>query len=212
LDLEARIAQFEGDPERALVLRRARSFKASWVELGESLYSVLKNESYSTWGYDSFEAYCQKELHLRKETAFKLTGSYTFLQTRAPKVLRRDGTAAPIPSLASVEFWKRADERAQEEDTPKEALVELERAVVEEAQPASALKRRYKEVFFPLGKDEKHERARREVVSAARRLSQLLSETRIVPKRLSDDCIETIEEILGELAPAKEAEEAEEAA
>src|SRR5262249_58156726 len=107
----------------------------------------MREDSWKRWGYDSFDAYCTKELHLRRETAHKLIGSYGFLKTKAPSVLRRDGLSAPIPSLASVEFLKRAEEKS--EDAPEEAGAELRRAGVEEAQPASPLKRRSKEVFFP---------------------------------------------------------------
>src|SRR5262249_12628010 len=154
-----------------------------WIELGEALTHVMRQESWKRWGFDSFDEYCTKELHVRRETAHKLVGSYGFLKSRAPSVLRRDGMEAPIPSLASVEFWKRAEEA----DGPEEAVAELRGAVVDEAQPAAALKRRYKEVFFPLEDAEKASRERQAVLAAARRLVQLLSETQVVPRRLAED-------------------------
>jgi len=197
-DLDARIHQFKDDTERVDILRRARSFKASWVELGEALTHVMREDSWKRWGYDSFDAYCTRELHLRRETAHKLVGSYGFLKTRAPSVLRRDGLSAPIPSLASVEFWKRAEEKA--DDAPEAAVAELRRAVVEEAQPASALKRRYKEVFFPLEDEQKETRGRQAVVSAARRLIAVMTETRVVPKRLAEDLEEQIGRLIEELS------------
>ena len=204
-DLEARIHQFKDDTERVDILRRARSFKASWVELGEALTHVMREDSWKRWGYESFDEYCSKELHLRRETAHKLIGSYGFLKTKAPSVLRRDGLSAPIPSLASVEFWKRAEERAEETEAPEETVAELRRAVVEEAQPASQLKRRYKEVFFPLEDEQKETRGRQAVLSAARRLIQVMGETRVVPKRLAEDIEEQVGRLIEELAEAKAA-------
>ena len=204
-DLEARIHQFKDDTERVEILRRARSFKASWVELGEALTRVMREESWKGWGYDSFDVYCTKELHLRRETAHKLVGSYGFLKTRAPSVLRRDGLEAPIPSLASVEFWKRAEERAEESEAPEAAVAELRRAVVEEAQPASQLKRRYKEVFFPLEDGEKETRGRQAVLAAARRLVQVIGETRVVPRRLAEDIEEQVGRLIQELGAEKAA-------
>jgi hypothetical protein len=203
-DLESRIAEFKDDPERVEILRRARSFKSSWVELGESLTRVLRADSWKAWGYDSFEAYCTKELHLRRETAHKLVGTYGFLKTRAPQVLRRDGLAAPIPSLASVEFWKRAEERAEEADAPEASVAELRRAVVDEAQPATELKRRYKEVFFPLEDGQKQARGRQAVLQAARRLIQLVGETRVVPPRMAEDLEEQVGRLI-ELLTDREA-------
>src|ERR1700677_4223653 len=79
------------DPERAEALRRARTFKASWIELGEVLIRVKRSGHWKTWGYESFEAYAQAELFLRPQTVEKLKGSYAFLQRRAPSVLSRDG-------------------------------------------------------------------------------------------------------------------------
>ena len=204
-DLEARIHQFKDDTERVDILRRARSFKASWVELGEALTHALREDSWKRWGYESFDDYCSKELHLRRETAHKLIGSYGFLKTKAPSVLRRDGLAAPIPSLASVEFWKRAEERAEESEAPEAAVAELRRAVVEEAQPASQLKRRYKEVFFPLEEGEKDARGKQAVLAAARRLVQVMGETRVVPKRLAEDIEEQVGRLIEELGEAKAA-------
>ena len=74
----------QNDPERAEVLARARRFKASWIELAESLSDVRRSGRWRDWGYDSFEAYAKGELHIRQETADKLTGSYGFLKRRAP--------------------------------------------------------------------------------------------------------------------------------
>src|SRR5580692_2951018 len=94
------------DPERAELLRRARRFKASWVELGEALTAIKRSGGFRDWGYDSFEAYAKNELHLRQETADKLTGSFAFLQKRAPAVLARDPLRDPIPSYQAVDFLR----------------------------------------------------------------------------------------------------------
>jgi hypothetical protein len=197
-DLDARIAAFQGDGERVDVLQRARRFKASWIELGESLSHVMKEERWKRWGYSSFEDYCTKELHLKRETAYKLTGSYTFLKARAPEVLRRDGLRAPIPPLESVSFWQRAEEEA--EDAPPEQLRELRRAVVDEGAPAAALKRRYKEVFFPTGDEDKDQRDRSSVLSAAQRLLTLLAESKAVPTTLAADVEEQLGRLIQELS------------
>jgi hypothetical protein len=207
IDLDSRIAEFQGDPARVEVLRRARSFKASWLELGEALSRVLRENAWKRWGFKSFEEYCGKELHLRGDTPQKLTGSYAFLSARAPQVVRRDGVAAAIPALESVEFWRRAEQQVEQQpDRPtaeaRAALGELRKAVVEEAAPPGQLRRKYQEVFFPTDDDDRAAHERQTVLAAARRLAQLLADTKVVPRRLGED----VEEQLGRLVQALSAE------
>jgi hypothetical protein len=198
-EMEARVTACAGDGERVEVLQRARRFKASWVELGEALADVLKRERWRRWGFPDFDSYCRKELHLRPETAHKLTGSFAFLQARAPEVLRRDGMAAPIPPLEAVNFWRRAEEEA--DSPPREQLAELRRAVVDEGAPAGAIRRRYREVFFPTGDEERSSRDKGAVLAAAQKLIELLAETRVVEKRLAADVEEQLGRLVQELAP-----------
>ena len=101
------------------MLARARRFKNSWIELAEALTETRKNGAWKRWGYESFEDYAKKELHLRQETVDKLTGSFVFLQKRAPEVLRRDGLTASIPSYQSVDFLRRAE---SQEDPPRDVV------------------------------------------------------------------------------------------
>jgi hypothetical protein len=205
-DITARMAEFGNDAERVDVLRKARRFKTSWVELAETLSRVLTNQRWKYWGYATFEDYCRKELHLRRETAYKLTGSYAFLKKRAPDALERDGAAEPLPPLDSVEFLRKASERAAEPsaEVPEESLRELERAVVEQGAPVATLRRKYKEVFFPTGDDEREVREKQQVLAAAKRLAQALAETKAVPRALAED----VEEQLGRLVQVLSAEAA----
>jgi hypothetical protein len=182
------------DSERAEVLRRARLFKASWIELGEALTAVKRHGRWKAWGYDSFEAYARAELHLRQETAEKLTGSYTFLQRRAPAVLQRDSLSERIPSYQAVDFLRRAE---ASEVAPREAVQEIRRKVLEEAAPAAAVSREYRDVVFPI--DDKQRRARdlAGVKNVAKRLRELLGETRAVPRELASRVAAELDRLLG---------------
>src|SRR3954467_9116757 len=102
VELERAEQKHEGDVRRAELIRCARRFKASWVELAEALTEVRRRSEWKRWGHASFEAYAKSELHLRGDTVEKLTGSFAFLQRHAPEVLGRDGISAPIPSYHSV--------------------------------------------------------------------------------------------------------------
>jgi hypothetical protein len=194
---EAALADAESahadDPERAELLRRARRFKASWIELAEALTSARRSGRWKGWGYDSFEAYARGELYLKPETVEKLTGSYTFLQRRAPAVLARDGVRESLPSYQAVDFLRRAE---ASEAAPREALGELRRRVLEEGASASAVAREYRDTVFPIDDATKRTRDLAAVKNVARRLRELLDETRIVPRKLAGELGASLDRLL----------------
>src|SRR5258706_14930425 len=119
--MEDRMIAVAGDPLRADTLQKARAFKRTWLELAEALTKVQSGHGWEKWGFPDFDSYCRKELHLRGSTVAKLLGSYSFLESSAPRVIERartDHYEAPIPSLATVEFVQKATERgAADEET-----------------------------------------------------------------------------------------------
>ena len=184
------------DPERAEMIARVRRFKASWFELGESLTQLKRDETYKRWGHASFEDYCKKELHLKRETADKLTGSFAFLRAKAPEVLRRDGREAPIPTYQAVDFLRRAEE---ESEAPEETLSEVRRIVLDEGAPIAKVSRIYREALFPLDAEEQSEKRMSSLQGAINRLIEQLAQARadkLVPERLSAE----VEEPLARLA------------
>jgi hypothetical protein len=194
--LAASEIQHSHDPERAELIARVRRFKASWFELGEALTEIKRSEGFKKWGHASFEDYCKKELHLKRETADKLTGSFVFLRAKAPEVLRRDGRDAPIPAYQAVDFLRRAEE---ESDAPEETLTELRRHVLDEGTPLAKISRIYREAIFPLDTEEQTEKRLAGMSSTINRLMELMAQARadrLVPEAL---CAE-VEEPLARLA------------
>jgi hypothetical protein len=172
------------DPERADLLRRARQFKASWIELAEALTRTKRNGRWKAWGYESFEAYAKGELRIRHDTVDKLTGSYTFLQRRAPNVLDRDAVRDPVPSYQAVDFLRRAEASSS---APREAVAEIRRRVLEDGAPAAAVSREYRDVVFPVDEPTRQARDAAGLKNVAKRLRELLTETRVVPRRLAGE-------------------------
>jgi hypothetical protein len=196
--MEEAILTHAQDAERVLVLERARRFKRTWIELAEVLVKVREHETWARWGFRSFDDYCSRELHLRRGTVDKLCASYGFLRANAPRLLHDepDDVVRPIPSWQAVDFVARAEERGAIDDA---TLGELKRQVFEEGAPAPALARRYREVAFPLGDDERRGRARAQLLAAARRLGDLVAEPEAeVPVKLAT----AVESLMGELARA----------
>jgi hypothetical protein len=190
------------DPERAELVRRARRFKTSWVELGEALTAARKHSSWRNWGYDSLEAYAKAELRLKPETVDKLTGSYSFLKKRAPAVLERDPLVHPMPSYHAVDFLRRAEDS---EDAPREAVEEIRRRVIDEAAPVAAVSRAYKDVVFPIDEGTRRERDLAGVKNVAKRLRELLSETRVVSRKLAGEVTESLDKLLATIEEKVEA-------
>jgi hypothetical protein len=181
------------DPERAEVLGRARRFKASWIELAEALSGVKRSGRWRDWGYESFEAYAKGELRIRQETAEKLTGSYMFLKRRAPTVLARDALRDPIPSYQAVDFLRRAEANAE---APRGAVDEIRRRVLEDGAPAATVARAYGDVVFPIDDAQRRTRDVAGLRNVAKRLRELLSQTRAVPRKLAGDVGEALDRLL----------------
>jgi hypothetical protein len=181
------------DPERAELLSRARRFKASWIELAEALTGVKRSNRWREWGYESFESYTRQELHIRPETAEKLTGSYSFLKRRAPGVIARDGLRDPVPSYQAVDFLRRAE---ASETAPRDTVEEIRRRVIDEAAPVSAVSRAYGPVVFPVAPEQSHARDVAGLKNVARRLRDLLAETRAVPRKVAGEAREAVERLL----------------
>lgn len=190
------------DPERAELLHRARRFKTSWIELAEGLTATRRGGRWRQWGYDTFEAYAKAELHLRQETVDKLTGSYSFLQRKAPAVLQRDPLHEPMPSYQAIDFLRRAEESR---DAPREAVEEIRRRVIDEAAPAGRLTRQYNDVVFPIDEDTRAARDAAGVRNVAKRLRELLGATQAVPRRLAGEACAVLDRLLEAIDDREEA-------
>jgi hypothetical protein len=200
-ELAAAEESHAGDPERAEIIHRARRFKASWIELAEALTDVRKNGQWKGWGFGSFEEYARNELRLKPETVDKLTGSYQFLQKRAPEVLRRDGLSSPIPSYQAVDFLRRAE---SQRDAPDDTVSEIRRRVLDEAAPLPTVARQFRDAVFPVDDAERAKRDAQGIKNVAGRLKELLAGTRAVPKKLAAEAADVLERVLAAVEERRE--------
>ena len=114
-EMEALLGNLEPGSPRYVTLKAAREFKAAWVAMGETLTRVREKDLYKGWGYSSFEQYCRRELHLKQDTANKLTRSFAFLRDHEPKVLD-EREVRELPPLDVVDLMSRAREKAKISD------------------------------------------------------------------------------------------------
>lgn len=181
--LETRVQDLEADgadPLRIDLLRRARLFKRSWVEMAEGLLAVRTRRAYEAWGYDDFYRYCADELLIKRRTVDKLTGSYQTLQRHAPDALEHGDQ---LPSVDAVSYFNRALERSgiqQEEgwapvqDNDAAPIEQLRQAVFEEGRPIHALRKEFQQVIFAKSDEEAELEALEKANTTAQRLSRLL--------------------------------------
>lgn len=108
--IEERLAQIEPGSPRAHVLEAARAFKNNWVELGQRLAEVLDKKLFEKWGYDSFDRYITAELHLKRDTAYKLVRSFSFVRAQKPEYLEPERREA-LPPINVVDFISKKQER-----------------------------------------------------------------------------------------------------
>ena len=111
--ISSKMESIDKESIRYRILNSAKNFKTSWIDLGQSLYSVWKDKLYKEWGYMTFEAYTAKEIGIKKPTAIKLLKSYYFLEREEPAYLRKDSAdtvsaaAAPDQNLRNQDGKER---------------------------------------------------------------------------------------------------------
>jgi hypothetical protein len=109
--MNARLQTLEHGSLRYRVLESAIDFKRSWVQLAEQLTEAAKLGNFKEWGYRTFEAYAQHELHLKRDTALKLTRSFDFLASHEPAFLERaqkSGDSEPLPHYQALDVLAEA--------------------------------------------------------------------------------------------------------
>jgi hypothetical protein len=98
---------------RRTVLLAARRFKSTWFELGKLLVRVRDEAKYEEWGFETFESYCAKELHIRRQTALKLTRSFSFLAKHEPTPVLSEVGTQRAPAYEVVRVLAEAEDRGQ---------------------------------------------------------------------------------------------------
>lgn len=134
----------EADPEtfRRHVLKSAKDFKTSWIELGRALYTVWKDKLYKEWGYSTIDTYAAKEIGIRKQTAMKLLRSYSFLEKEEPAYLKNEYVesqdTALVPSYESIDVLRQAKNK---KDLDAQDYAGLKKAIFEKGKDVQEVKK-----------------------------------------------------------------------
>lgn len=141
--IEEIMQQLDPASERYRVLNSARRFKSSWVELGEELLKVNRENLYRDWGYESFEDYCSREVRIKKPTALKLTRAYNYLTREEPQLLARQSELSPLPDYRTVDLLRQARE---EEQLSGDQYTELRKTALEQQRSHPTVLKQFKEM------------------------------------------------------------------
>lgn len=202
--LEQLMRELDPASERYQVLATARRFKSSWAELGERLLELQRSGAFHTWGYDSFEEYCAREIRIRRPTAEKLTQAYRFLEKEAPQLLVRGTELKPLPDYRSVELLRQARE---ELDWPEEEYAGLRKAVLEDECAHPTVQRRFRETAAVHSPPADASPLLKSALAAARRLHHALTPLTQIPPTFhqgTEELILFLETQLTEAPPAEE--------
>ncbi len=190
--IEQLMENLDPDSDRYRVLDSAKRFKASWVDLGEQLVAVNRNNQFSDWGYSSFEEYCSREIRIRKQTAQKLTLAFGYLERKEPALLDR-ADPRPAPDYRSVDLLRRAEE---EEDFSEEEYSGLRQAVVEEGRSLPTIQKKFREsVQSRQSLQESERQAVKAALSSAKRLESALATLPDIGREIKPQLADLIREL-----------------
>lgn len=169
-NIEQKMETVEPGSMRYNVLDAVKSFKASWIALGQILYSVYKDKIFKEWGYLTFEAYCKAELGLQKQTASKLLHSYYFLEKHEPQFLKtmqsqENIDPKAIPTVDAVNVLRLA---ANNKELTEDDYQEFKKSVFEQGKEGKEVKKQVGLRLRSLREEEDPQKARQE-----RRISSL---------------------------------------
>ncbi|MBU1871244.1 MAG: hypothetical protein ABIG46_05865 [Candidatus Omnitrophota bacterium] len=190
------------------VLESARNFKASWIELGRSLYSVWKDKLYKEWGYGTFDAYTAREIGIRKQTSMKLLKSYYFLEQEEPEYLKRGygepGEAAVVPSYESINMLRLAKNKKV---LDREDYINLKKDIFEKGKDAPAIRKDLTAIMRQREELEPEEAWQRKKLSTVKRflstlksLKQEIEISKLLPASIIKEAASLIHKLETELS------------
>lgn len=200
--IDARMEELPEGSTRRRVLECARRFKSSWVDLGRMLNEVRREGLWREWGYPSFEAYCTKELFIRKQTAEKLTMSYAFMERHEPELVRREERDArplrPVPSFEVIDVLSRAEASGRLDE---EGWKEIRDDVLDRPTTPAVLNRQLTDRYGapPAAEPPPEEERLRKLAALASRLAGACRSERGIPRDLAER-MQRVAEDLTELA------------
>lgn len=188
-NIEEKMSGMDTESLRFQILQNAKSFKTSWIDLGQALYSVWKDKIFKDWGFLTFDAYTAKEIGIRKNTALKLLKTYYFLEKEEPHLVDKDYVktkdAAEVPTYESVDVLRLAKKKQL---LDKEDYTRFKRDVLENGRDGrevkkdlTALIRQREELEPEEARRKKREATIKRLLTTLRGLKTEIEMTKVLP-------------------------------
>ena len=188
---------------RADLVENAKTFKVSWMHLGQGLYSIWRDKMYQNWGFDKFEDYTEKELGFKKTMALKLVKTYFFVEQEEPAYLKSEFSeareAVVVPGYESLDVLRLAH---QSRVLTKEDYVKLRKAVFEKGKDAmtvrkdlTAMIKERKQVNPDEEREKRHQQSVKRFLNALKIFKKDMEALKLMPA----DIIEETEDLLKKL-------------
>lgn len=193
---------------RYKILSSAKSFKTSWIELGQALYSVFKDKLYKDWGFSSFDAYTSREIGIRKQTAMKLLKSYYFLEKEEPAYLQGytedSANIASLPSYETIDVLRLAKNKKTLDNTD---YARLKSEIFEKGKDSREVRKDLTALIRQREELEPEEARRRRKIATLRRflgtlksLKEEIEISKLLPTSLIKEAASLIDKLEAEIA------------
>ena len=203
----AKLGSVTADEIRDNLTEYCKTFKTSWVKLGQALYPVWKDKLFYAWGFDKFEYYTTEELGLKKETALKLLKTYFFMEQTEPAYVQKDFVeekeASKVPGCDEANVLRLA--RGKKE-LNKDDYRQLRDAVFKDGKGASgvkkdlvALMKERKQVDPDEERHQRNEAAIRKLANAIKNFNKDMEALKLAPADLLDEAKVLLEKLEGEI-------------
>lgn len=154
----------------------AKTFKTSWIFLGQALYTVWRDKLYYAWGFEKFEDYVTDELGMKKALGMKLVKTYFFVEQQEPGYLQKEFSegreAAIIPSYEPLDVLRmaRTNKDINREDYQKlrEQVFVKGKDAVELRKDLTAMIKERKQVDPDEAREARHQASIKRLVNALR--------------------------------------------
>lgn len=127
---------------RNRALSICKDFKTSWVQLGQTLYSIYEDKLFYLWGFEKFEHYTKTELGIKPQVAMKMIKSYAYLENEEPAYLKEEFTqmreGPQVPSLDEINVLRLAKNN---KDLLNQDYMLLKKGVFEKGKDASVVRK-----------------------------------------------------------------------
>ena len=188
---------------RVDLVEHAKTFKTSWMHLGQGRYSVWRDKMYHAWGYEKFEDYVIKELGLKKPLALKLVKTYFFVEQEEPAYLKEEFSeerdAKAVPGYESLDVLRLA---RKHKELNRDDYVKLRKDIFEKGKDAgevrkdlTAMIKERKQVDPDEEREMRHQQSVKRFLNALKTFKQDMETLKLIEADIIDEAEELLKKM-----------------